>query len=107
MSRPHIENSDRGITLNKSLAWTVAVVIMTGGVTIMSTLTGIKTNLETLAERQVEDRMDIRSNTAAITSLQAQYGVISNRLSSIEQYSRESRDSIRELRRLLTSTPPD
>lgn len=59
-----IENSDRGITLNKSLAWTIfsslVVLVWWGGATLSRT----QNTLDALAAAQMADRMEARTAMA-------------------------------------------
>ncbi len=85
MTPPMIENSDRGITINKSLAWTMVVGVLTGGVWLGVNLTETKEGIGTLQVRQAEDRQAIRQNRSAINSLRNSNARIDQRLLNIEQ----------------------
>lgn len=46
--KPMIENSDRGITLNKSLAWTLAAALGTGGMWVGTTVAELRSEVRSL-----------------------------------------------------------
>jgi len=112
-----IENSDRGITLNKSLAWTIGASLVAGGLWIgvqVATLGGdiqtmntqhtettarLQDRYDNLAIRQTEDRADIRAQSLQINTMQTQNARIEQRLTNIDDSSRRTSDSISELRR--------
>ncbi|MBC7156582.1 MAG: hypothetical protein H5U20_03595 [Rhodobacteraceae bacterium] len=98
-----IENSERGITLNKSLAWTMLVAVLAGGVWIGTQVTEAKKGVETLTERQSEDRGSITANREAIARLQSSNARIDQRLISIEQSTSRTENSIEEVLRYLRS----
>lgn len=97
MNAPMIENSERGITLNKSLAWTMLVAVLAGGVWIGTQVTEAKKGVETLTERQSEDRNSIVENRAAIVLLRENTGRIDERLTNIEKSTDDINTSIKEL----------
>lgn len=92
-----IENSERGVTLNKSLAWSVLVGVLGGGIWIGVQVTDAKTGIETLAGRQIEDRAAIRRNTEAVSSLQSSNARIDQRLLNIEQGQSRTEDKVDEM----------
>lgn len=71
MDRKLIENSDRGITLNKSLAWTILCGLLGTGVFYGVNMASTSTKLDEIA----------RSSTAATAERQA----IESRVRSLEQ----------------------
>lgn len=101
MNAPMIENSERGITLNKSLAWTILASVVAGGVWIGTQVTDAKNGVETLAARQSEDRNAIVSNRDAIGRLQSSNARIDQRLVSIEQSTQRTENSVEEVLRYL------
>ena len=76
--RPVIENSDRGITLNKQLAWTVGVGLIGAGLYVGLTIATLSTQMEQsrdawieaeLARNQIEARVRaVEINQASQTS---------------------------------------
>lgn len=52
-----IENSDRGITLNKTLAWTLAVALMSGGMWVGTTVASLERELASIRDlaQQLKD----------------------------------------------------
>ena len=114
-----IENSDRGITLNKSLAWTIGVSLVAGGLWIGIQVTTLAGSIQTMSSqhmdlartvderhraletRQAEDRVDLRAQAREITAMQTQNALIEQKLTNIESTSRRTADSLAELRREL------
>lgn len=102
MNKPMIENADRGITINKTLAWGMIVVLAGAigtagklGLDVGREVQAISTAIETLEARQVEDRADIRSNTSEVNALARAQGRIDQRLVTIEQASSRAEQSAR------------
>jgi uncharacterized protein YlxW (UPF0749 family) len=89
-----IENSERGVTLNKSLAWTILVTLIGGGIWIGTQVTDAKNGVDMLQARQAEDRQDISQNTSAVNTLQSGAARLDQRLISIEQGQRRTEDKI-------------
>ena len=99
----HIENSDRGITLNKSLAWTMAGGLVGMGLYVGLTIATLSTKVDNLAnvsgaarvERNgVEVRVRILENTAS--QYQAQFEALNLSLSEIKQDQREMNALLRQ-----------
>lgn len=103
MMRPMVENSDRGITLNKSLAWAILTALVAGGFWVGVQVTRMETGLSVLSTRQFEDRAAIQANTAQIVSLRESNQRVDQRLLNIEQTTRRTEDSLRELLRYFRS----
>lgn len=96
-----IENSERGITLPKSLAWVILVGFLTGGVWIGTQVTDAKAGIKALSDRQVEDRGAIKSNTEEINNLRSSTARIDQRLTGIEDISARTEASVSEILRYL------
>lgn len=101
MNKPMIENSDRGITLTKSLAWTIFVAVLGGGIWVGMQVTAAKQGVQTLAARQDEDRLDIRKNTSDITAIRSNNARLDQRLTGIEQSARRTEETVSEILRYL------
>jgi hypothetical protein len=101
MNKPMIENTDRGITLNKSLAWTVLVTLVGGGFWVGVQVTDLASGLSILENRQGEDRAAIRDNAAAVNGLRQSNARIDERLISIERSSQRTEESVNEVLRFL------
>jgi len=89
-----IENSERGVTLSKSLAWTILVTVIGGGIWIGAQVTDANNGVDTLQARQAEDRQDISQNTSAVNALRSGAARLDQRLISIEQGQRRTEDKI-------------
>lgn len=99
MERKLIENSDRGITLNKSLAWTILTVLIGSGFYFGSELRGMSENIKsaaTVADGAAIERRAIESRVRSLeqskardderfTSILNFMGKIDGRLERIEQ----------------------
>jgi hypothetical protein len=101
MKRPHIEQSDRGITLNKSLAWTMMAGLLGAGIWLGTNLTMTQGAVETLKTRQAEDRLIVRENSRAINDLRSSNARIDERLVNIERSSRSTERQVSEILRYL------
>lgn len=89
--RPRIENSDRGITLNKSLAWTVASVLVGAGLWVgvqVATLTegvqGLRRDMSAISQTQTEQGARIRSNETGIARQDERMALILSTLGRID-----------------------
>ena len=96
-----IENSERGITLTKSLAWTILVAALTGGIWIGIQITAAQEGIATLSDRQSENRGAIKSNTEEINNLRSSTARIDQRLTGIEDISARTEASVSEILRYL------
>lgn len=96
-----IENSERGITINKSLAWTVVTAVLAGGIWIGIEINAARQGIEALTVRQSEDRADIRENTKEIVTLRSSGARVDQRLMAIEQSARRTEDTLTEILRYL------
>lgn len=96
-----IENSERGITINKSLAWTVFTAVLAGGIWIGIEINAARQGIEALTLRQSEDRADIRENTKEIVTLRSSGARVDQRLMAIEQSARRTEDTLTEILRYL------
>lgn len=101
MNRPHIEQSDRGITINKSLAWTMVAGLLGAGVWLGANMTETQEAVSTISDRQAEDRVDIRNNARAINELRNSNARIDERLINIERSSRNTEEQLGELFRFI------
>lgn len=96
-----IENSDRGITLNKSLAWTILTAVLAGGIWVGVQVTSAREGIEILSQRQTEDRTDIKSNAQAISDLRSSSARVDQRLTAIEQSAHRTEATVAEILRYL------
>lgn len=101
MNKPAIENSDRGITLNKSLAWTMALALVGGGIWVGIEVNAARSGIETLSVRQNEDRAEIRANASQIAAMRSQNARTDARLESIENSQLRIEGTLTEIVRFL------
>ena len=108
--KPMIENSDRGITLNKSLAWTMlsalVFLIWWGGGTLANLQSATVNLTSTLTENKaaimaVEQRVRALENTQ--TRVDAQFGAMRDSLDEIKEQNRAIEALVRQY--LQTSRP--
>jgi len=101
MSHQMIENSDRGLTINKGLAWTILSSFLIGGMWVGIQVNSSSTGLQGLSERQYEDRAAIRENSASINDLLSSNARIDQRLGGIENSLNKTETNISEILRYL------
>jgi len=101
MSRQVIENSERGITINKTLAWTMLTSLLLGGFWIGVQVTAASSGIQGLTERQSEDRGAIEVNRSAINNLRSSSARIDQRLSGIESSLQKTEVNVSEILRYL------
>lgn len=114
--RPMIENSDRGLTINKSLAWTMLVALVGlvwyGG----STITGLENATSSLTLALADTKILIAAERQAATSLESRVRTLENSATrqdarfdalsrSLEELKAESRQTNDLLRRLVPLQP--
>ncbi|PZQ99215.1 MAG: hypothetical protein DI533_00465 [Cereibacter sphaeroides] len=106
-----IENSDRGITLNKGLAWTLATGLLVGGLWVGNTVTGLQSAAGQLTSaltdikaevrdgRAVDAAMDGRVRTLENTATRsgAQYEALSRSLDEVKATLRDQTDLLRRI----------
>lgn len=101
--KPMIENSDRGITLNKSLAWTMlvslAALIWWGGTTLANLQSATVMLTAALGENKVaivavEQRVRSLENTQ--TRVDAQFGGMRETLQEIKDQNRAIEQLVRQ-----------
>lgn len=115
MGSPMIENSDRGITLNKQLAWTIGTAIVIGGFWIGSTVTGLQTTTARFSSDLVESRAAISADIASekqaavvlearvrnlevsTTRQDARFDALSRSLDELKVSQRETIDLLRQM----------
>lgn len=66
MTKPMIENSERGITVNKTLAWAMVVGLVTGGLGVGRELGQTKTLLTEIKSASEASRIEMRVVTSDI-----------------------------------------
>lgn len=117
MTSPKIENSDRGITLNKSLAWTIAAALIGGGIWVGIEVNAARSGIEVLTQRQTEDRIafrrrqdedreQIRANTGQIATMLSQNARADARLEAIENSQRRIEETLAAIERHLRTLRP-
>lgn len=104
-----IENSDRGITLNKGLAWTMACGMVGAGLWVGIQLASVTTGMDqmsrnsadaTAARLSLEVRIRALENSA--TQTRVQYETLYQTMQEIKTDQRESNEL---LRRILNERP--
>lgn len=103
--KPMIENSERGITLNKTLAWSMLLAVVSGGIWIGTVVTDAKNGVENLGTRQNEDRASIAANTRAIGDLRSSNARIDQRLLSIEGSATRTENKLDRLLEIIQGGP--
>lgn len=99
-----IENSDRGITLNKSLAWTMAGGLIGAGLYVGLQIATLSSGLDEMARSsvearnsraQIEGRVRVLENGAAQSRVQ--FDALYQSLQEIKTDQRESNELLRQL----------
>lgn len=113
MTKPMIENSDRGITMNKTLAWgmlsSLAVLVWYGGATI----TSLQKATETMADAISRTETTISADRAQTSSIEARvrvlettttrqdvkFDMLSRSLDEVKSSLRETNELLRQMQR--------
>jgi hypothetical protein len=107
--KPQIENSDRGLTINKSLAWSVCTALVLAGGYVgrnLATLNGAtatlseKVNVENQGRGLLETRVRALENFRASTS--AQIDGLGQSLDEVKLQQRENNSILRDILSRLT-----
>lgn len=104
-----IENSDRGITLNKGLAWTIVSALVAGSIWIGTQTSSATSGIETLKEQVTEVKGDTKAQLNDIKNRVRSLEGQSNRLavdarhvnSELNEVQQQLRENNQLLRRLL------
>ena len=103
-SKPMIENSDRGITLAKPLAWSmlcsVVAAVWWGGSTVSGLSTSIQTVTNVLTSLQaVNIQMDVRVRALESTSAASatRYEYLKQSLDEVKSQQGETNDLLRQI----------
>lgn len=106
--RPAIENSDRGITLNKSLAWTLASALALGGMWVGTNVTKLAASTDALALALTRAEATASSDRAAAIAVEARVRALENlttrqdaRFDALNKSLDELKDAQRETNTLL------
>lgn len=99
---PRIENSERGITLNKTLAWTIAIGIATGSLWLgasMAELNSEMRNVVKQADVAALRRAELETRIRALESSAVDQGRwISSISSNLEEIKAAQNEILKELR---------
>jgi len=100
-----IENSDRGITLNKGLAWTMACGMVGAGLWVGMQLASVTTKMDQISDVSVEAasaRLSLEVRIRSLENTMAQTRVQFETLyQSLQEIKADQRESTTLLRRIL------
>jgi len=81
-ARPRIENSDRGLTINKSLGWTIGCGLLLGGMWVGTNVTQLSSATEGLTAALVRTEAaasnDRTANAAVASAIEARVRALEN-----------------------------
>ena len=99
-----IENSDRGITLNKSLAWTMAVGLITGSLWLGSSMGDISRRMDQFAEvssigfsERAELEIRVRALENSMAQSRVQFEAIYGAIQDLKTDQREITNLLRQI----------
>jgi len=105
VSRHIIENSDRGITLNKSLAWTIGCGLIGAGLYAGLNMATLTTRLDDVSSRSAmatQDRSQLEVRVRLLENAQSQSTArFESLFQSLQELKTDQRESNRLLRQLL------
>ena len=81
--RPMIENSDRGLTINKNLGWTMLVAIIGAVFWFGSTMSGLQASVHALNVAITAERTSVAALEARVRTLENQAGRFEEKLQNI------------------------
>ena len=85
MTGARIQNDERGITLNKTLAWTILSTLLAGAFWLGVTLNGVAAKIEAVAESQQMTQREAAEVRARVSALERSEARGDARLESILQ----------------------
>lgn len=100
----HIETNKQGITLDKSLAWTMAVALIGGGIFVGSELRHSKTQLEAITAQLTDMKLTTAQSRAEMGRVTAE---IDGRLRVVETMRAGDSAEIATLRRDISDLKTD
>jgi len=95
----HIENSDRGITLTKSLAWTLLVGLVAGGFWVGTELAQVQGKVDRLSQQFVDLKDD---RALSLSSAEAAASQMTSRIRDLERNEARTSAQMAELARVLS-----
>lgn len=107
-----IENSDRGITLAKPLAWTMLVGLLSGGVWVGGTIGSVRSELGSLVDkvseqqaaasvRATRDDQDRQSMEARLRAVEVSRAQDASEIGALRRDLSDFRSELKEATRLL------
>jgi len=100
---PRINSDERGFTINKPLAWSMAVALILSGMYFGTVTAESVERIAVLQVRQVEDRALISANQTEINALRRSNERVDQRLVNIEQSQARQEAATNEILRYLRS----
>ena len=105
-----IENSDRGITVNKALAWTIVSGLLAGGFFMGSELASTKAILTELKQGSESSRLEMKRVTdgidARLRAVETSRASDATEIIGLRREIGDFRGEVRELTRLLREIRP-
>jgi hypothetical protein len=95
MTPPRIQNDERGITLNKSLAWTITVALVMAGLWVGSMVSSIDTRVATLEAESRNKHIRLEAHDARLRPLEVQVGTAGAELRAMREALTEGINDIR------------
>jgi hypothetical protein len=99
-----IENSDRGVTLNKSLAWTIGTGLIGAGLYVGFTIASLTTSVEAQGAKISEGSADrsqieyrVRSLETNAAGIAVQFSNLASGLEEVKSAQRETNSLLRQL----------
>jgi hypothetical protein len=105
MTKPMIENSDRGITVNKTLAWTIVTGVLAGGFYMGSELASTSAILQEIKLGAEKSRTEMKQVTdgidARLRSVETSRASDATEIAGLRRDIGDFRSEVRELTNLL------
>jgi hypothetical protein len=101
MNGPRINNDDRGLTINKTLAWSILAFLVAQGGGAIWTVSEMSSRIGAVERMTTEDRAAIARNAAAIVAVQRTEARTDQRLQGIEAGLSRIEASVADLVRYL------
>ena len=107
MNTPRMQADERGLTINKSLAWTIVVALVMAGLWLGSTTTAMRTAVEAQSAIQTSHHFETieyrRDAEGRLRTMEASHAINGTEISALRRDLSSFRQDMGELEALLRS----
>jgi chromosome segregation ATPase len=101
-----IENSDRGITLNKPFAWTLLVAVVSGSMWVGTTVATLSNKIDNLVQKEAVRSNEIGSLQVRLNAMERGESAMMVRMDNVQSSLGELKAELQLLNRNLNRLTP-